>query len=51
MSTSDRDRSHGAQAADQLSGAPVAVEPIVSPASFKNRAYTALKNVIVSLDV
>src|SRR5499433_490734 len=49
MSTSDR--SHGAQAADQLSGAAVAVEPIVSPASFKNRAYTALKNVIVSLDV
>jgi DNA-binding GntR family transcriptional regulator len=30
---------------------PVAVEPIVSPASFKSRAYTALKNVIVSLDV
>jgi len=29
----------------------VAVEPIVSPASFKNRACTALKNVIVSLDV
>jgi len=49
MSTSDR--SHGAQAAGPLSGAPVAVEPIVSPASFKNRAYTALKNVIVSLDV
>src|SRR5256714_7832793 len=29
----------------------VAVEPIASPASFKSRAYTALKNVIVSLDV
>src|SRR4030095_12725779 len=29
----------------------VAVEPITSPASFKSRAYTALKNVIVSLDV
>jgi len=27
------------------------VDPIVSPASFKNRAYAALKNVIVSLDV
>jgi DNA-binding GntR family transcriptional regulator len=27
------------------------VEPMVSPASFKSRAYTALKNVIVSLDV
>ncbi|MFL4970212.1 MAG: GntR family transcriptional regulator, partial [Xanthobacteraceae bacterium] len=26
-------------------------EPIASPASFKSRAYTALKNVIVSLDV
>jgi DNA-binding GntR family transcriptional regulator len=31
--------------------ASVAVEPIASPASFKNRAYTALRNVIVSLDV
>jgi|SoiMethySBSTD1v2_1073268.scaffolds.fasta_scaffold37156_3 DNA-binding GntR family transcriptional regulator len=31
--------------------APVAVEPIATPASFKSRAYTALKNVIVSLDV
>src|SRR5712671_2037840 len=31
--------------------ASVAVEPITSPASFKSRAYTALKNVIVSLDV
>src|SRR4029079_19131055 len=31
--------------------ASVAVEPIASPASFKSRAYTALKNVIVSLDV
>jgi DNA-binding GntR family transcriptional regulator len=49
MSTSDR--SHGAQAAEALADAPVAVQPIVSPASFKNRAYTALKNVIVSLDV
>jgi len=29
----------------------VAVEPIATPASFKSRAYTALKNVIVSLDV
>src|SRR6266508_765083 len=36
---------------DQAEPAQVAVEPIVSPASFKNRAYTALKNVIVSLDV
>jgi len=31
--------------------AQVAVEPIAAPASFKSRAYTALKNVIVSLDV
>jgi DNA-binding GntR family transcriptional regulator len=31
--------------------AAVQVEPIASPASFKSRAYTALKNVIVSLDV
>src|SRR6476659_7248609 len=29
----------------------VSVEPIISPASFKNRAYAALKDVIVSLDV
>jgi DNA-binding GntR family transcriptional regulator len=29
----------------------VAVQPIVSPASFKNRAYAALKDVIVSMDV
>jgi DNA-binding GntR family transcriptional regulator len=29
----------------------VAVQPIATPASFKSRAYTALKNVIVSLDV
>jgi DNA-binding GntR family transcriptional regulator len=27
------------------------VDPIVSPASFKNRAYAALKDVIVSMDV
>jgi DNA-binding GntR family transcriptional regulator len=29
----------------------VSVQPIVSPASFKNRAYAALKDVIVSMDV
>jgi len=29
----------------------VAVEPIVSPASFKNRAYAALKDAIASMDV
>jgi DNA-binding GntR family transcriptional regulator len=30
---------------------PIAVTPIESPASFKNKAYAALKNVIVSMDV
>src|SRR5690242_1632191 len=36
-----------------LAGTPrrVAVDPIGSPASFKSKAYTALRNVIVSLDV
>jgi DNA-binding GntR family transcriptional regulator len=29
----------------------VAVDPIASPLSFKNKAYAALKNVIVSMDV
>jgi len=29
----------------------VAVQPIASPASFKDKAYAALKNVIVSMDV
>jgi DNA-binding GntR family transcriptional regulator len=51
MSSSERlSTSHRAPAAP---GEPlsVAVEPIASPASFKSRAYTALKNVIVSLDV
>lgn len=37
--------------AEPLASPRVAVEPIASPASFKSRAYTALKNVIVSLDV
>jgi len=36
---------------DQPDATAVQVEPMVSPASFKSRAYTALKNVIVSLDV
>src|SRR5882724_9759404 len=31
--------------------ARIAVEPFASPLSFKNKAYTALKNVIVSMDV
>ncbi len=29
----------------------VTVDPIEAPVSFKNKAYTALKNVIVSLDI
>jgi len=33
------------------SGGQPRVEPIANPASFKNRAYAALKDVIVSLDV
>jgi DNA-binding GntR family transcriptional regulator len=53
------DRSHGAgvrvveemQQTSTTAPVEVAVEPMVNPASFKNRAYTALKNVIVSLDV
>src|SRR5215831_1271658 len=60
MSTSDGSRSASVQGAmrgaDELQQASagtaaVQVEPMVSPASFKSRAYTALKNVIVSLDV
>ncbi len=33
------------------SATPVAVRPIESPASFKNKAYAALKDVIVSMNV
>src|SRR3954451_14576103 len=37
--------------ADTRGSRHVAVDPIGSPASFKHRAYAALKDVIVSLDV
>src|SRR2546430_10785561 len=37
--------------ADRPSAQAIAVEPFASPASFKNKAYAALKNVIVSMDV
>src|SRR5205814_7945753 len=39
-----------AQAADTVPPR-VAVEPIATPLSFKNKAYAALKNVIVAMDV
>src|SRR5262245_28920503 len=39
------------EAADASPPPRVAVEPIESPESFKSRAYTALKDVIVSMDV
>src|SRR5437899_9052445 len=55
MSTSEGPRGASVRSMDEASdpgtGAAVQVEPMVSPASFKSRAYTALKNVIVSLDV
>jgi len=56
MSASDGPRSVSVRSMDEAQhpsaeAAAVQVEPMVSPASFKSRAYTALKNVIVSLDV
>jgi DNA-binding GntR family transcriptional regulator len=56
MSSSDGSRTANARllGESQQEGAAsprVAVEPIVGPASFKNRAYAALKDVIVSMDV
>src|SRR5215510_176080 len=55
MSTSEGPRGASVRNLDEpqhpSAGAAVQVEPMVSPASFKSRAYTALKNVIVSLDV
>ena len=48
---SRRVRIEGAPGQAETAPTQIAVEPIVSPASFKNRAYTALRNVIVSLDV
>src|SRR3954447_6160111 len=49
MSSSDRAGDGGALAG--ASAPSVAVQPIASQASFKNRAYAALKDVIVSMDV
>src|SRR5438874_504703 len=37
--------------ADRPSAPRIAVEPFASPLSFKNRAYAALKDVIVAMDV
>jgi DNA-binding GntR family transcriptional regulator len=47
MSASESPAGHDNHPAD----ADVAVAPIDAPASFKNRAYAALKDVIVSMDV
>jgi DNA-binding GntR family transcriptional regulator len=50
MSASDRSRQARDPAAE-LALSRIAVSPIDSPASFKNQAYAALKNVIVAMDV
>ena len=49
MSTSEARRARGSAEAAALPN--VAVAPIDTPASFKNKAYAALKDVIVSMDV
>ena len=53
MSSSDRTGVVGAigDAPAGTSVPGIAVEPIVSPASFKNKAYAALKDVLASMDV
>src|SRR5437870_5114375 len=53
MSSSDRTGIVGAidDAPAGTSVPGIAVEPIVSPASFKNKAYAALKDVLASMDV
>ena len=52
---SSSDRTEGVGALDDTPVAPsvpgIVVEPLASPASFKNKAYAALKDVIVSMDV
>jgi DNA-binding GntR family transcriptional regulator len=49
---SDRAGARDGRGADSHASLPrVGVDPITPPASFKNRAYTALKDVIVSMDV
>jgi DNA-binding GntR family transcriptional regulator len=50
MSASDRSR-QARDPAQELALSRIAVAPIDSPASFKNQAYAALKNVIVAMDV
>jgi DNA-binding GntR family transcriptional regulator len=51
MSSSDRSVRHSDVRLSGDAADTPHVDPIVSPASFKNRAYAALKSVIVSLDV
>jgi DNA-binding GntR family transcriptional regulator len=51
---SDRAGARDGRGADSHASPPLprlGVDPITPPASFKNRAYTALKDVIVSMDV
>jgi DNA-binding GntR family transcriptional regulator len=50
-SSRSRVRAAIADAAEAPLLPPIAVEPIASPLSFKNKAYAALKDVIVSMDV
>jgi DNA-binding GntR family transcriptional regulator len=52
MSANEHPRRAGAPSGrEPETVARVAVEPIESPASFKHRAYAALKDVIISMDV
>src|SRR5712675_2052882 len=54
LNSSDPASAGVALGADSLAASPlrsVGVEPITSPESFKSRAYAALKDVIVSMDV
>jgi len=51
MSASVSARQQGETVSDPVDDARVAVSPIDTPASFKNKAYAALKDVIVSMDV
>ena len=56
MSATDRSSGASVRLEDAQAGEPAvlprgAVEPIASPESFKRKAYTALKDVIVSMDV
>jgi DNA-binding GntR family transcriptional regulator len=51
MSTSDSPKRREHDDATDAATPRVAVSPIDTPASFKNKAYAALKDVIVSMDV